>query len=99
MSQLLTIRRRFQSRVIGRPGSDIRTMAPLAVLAVFLAALSPARLRGAEEGVALAIVYDTSGSMKESVPDASGGSSPKYVIANRALKAVTRQLEAYATNG
>jgi hypothetical protein len=77
----------------------MKTMAPLAVLIVlFLTGLSPATLRGAEEGVALAIIYDTSGSMKESVPDASGGSSPKYVIANRALKAVMRQLEAYATN-
>ena len=38
-----------------------------------------------QEGVALAIVYDTSGSMKDPVRDAAGKSSPKYVIANRAL--------------
>jgi Mg-chelatase subunit ChlD len=55
-------------------------------------------LQASEEGVALAIVYDTSGSMKEPVPDASGGTTPKYVIANRALLAVVRQLQAFATN-
>jgi hypothetical protein len=51
-----------------------------------------------EEGVALAIVYDTSGSMKDPVRDASGNNSPKYIIANRALKAITKQIQAYATN-
>jgi len=77
----------------------MKSISSLAVLAVLLlAGLYPASLRGAEEGVALAIIYDTSGSMKEPVPDASGGSSPKYVIANRALLAVTRQLQAFATN-
>ena len=52
----------------------------------------------AEDGVALAIVYDTSGSMNESVPDAAGGKAPKYLIANRALTAVTKQIESFATN-
>jgi len=71
----------------------------LAVVTVLLLAGSyPATLRGAEEGVALAIIYDTSGSMRDPVADASGKPSPKYVIANRALLAVTRQLEAFATN-
>ncbi|HVV74289.1 MAG TPA: vWA domain-containing protein [Verrucomicrobiae bacterium] len=51
-----------------------------------------------EDGVALAIIYDTSGSMKDPVPDKSGGSSPKYVIANRALSSVARQIQAFATN-
>jgi len=50
------------------------------------------------EGVALAIVYDTSGSMRDPVPDQNGGSSPKYVIANRALTAVARQIQTFATN-
>ena len=72
----------------------------LAVLvALVFAGLAPARLVAAQEdGVALAIVYDTSGSMKDSVPDSSGGSSPKYLIANRALLAVTKRLETFATN-
>lgn len=78
----------------------MHTSSPLAVLIVLLlAGLQPATVRGADDGVALAIIYDTSGSMKEPVPDASGGTAPKYVIANRALLAVTRQLQAFATNG
>src|SRR5579859_2261408 len=85
--------------VNGRPLSGMRTISPLVVLSVLLlAGFQPATLRGAEDGIALAIIYDTSGSMKEAVPDASGGSAPKYVIANRALLEVTRQLQAFATN-
>lgn len=58
-----------------------------------------ARLSAAEEdGVALAIIYDTSGSMKDTVRDASGRAAPKYVIANRALTAVAKQIQAFATN-
>jgi len=51
-----------------------------------------------EDGVALAIVYDTSGSMKDPVRDASGKLSPKYVIANRALDAIARRVQSFATN-
>jgi hypothetical protein len=72
----------------------------LAVLmAVTLAGPGVLRSNAAEEdGVALAIIYDTSGSMKDPVPDQSGNSAPKYVIANRALLDITRQIEAFATN-
>jgi hypothetical protein len=77
----------------------MKSFSSLAVLMVlFLTAFNPVTLRGAEEGVALAIIYDTSGSMKEPVPDASGSFAPKYVIANRALRAVTKQLQAFAAN-
>jgi hypothetical protein len=65
---------------------------------VLLTGFWPITVRGAEEGVALAIIYDTSGSMKEPVADASGASAPKYVIANRALLDVTRQLQMFVTN-
>ena len=51
-----------------------------------------------EDGVALAIVYDTSGSMKEPVRDRTDKLSPKYVIANRALEAVSTRIHAFATN-
>ena len=51
-----------------------------------------------QEGLALGIVYDTSGSMSEPVRDKSGGQSPKYIIANRALVAIARQIETFATN-
>jgi hypothetical protein len=52
-----------------------------------------------DDGVALGILYDTSGSMKEPVPDSHGSSSPKYVIANRAMLAIVKQIQAFATNG
>ena len=75
----------------------ISSLAVLTVLAV--AGLAPARATAAEEdGVALAIVYDTSGSMRDPVPDQAGRSAPKYVIANRALIAVAKQIQAFATN-
>ena len=74
----------------------MKNILSLAVLATFTLALP---LSAADEdGVALAIVYDTSGSMKDSVRDHSGQLSPKYVIANRALLAITRQIQAFATN-
>jgi hypothetical protein len=84
-------------------GSSILTMkinSSLAVLAV-LAALAggPASVNAAEEeGVALAIVYDTSGSMQEPVRDKNGQFAPKYVIANRALVAIVRQIQSFSTN-
>lgn len=55
--------------------------------------------RAAEtDGVALTIIYDTSGSMRDAVRDSAGRSAPKYVIANRALVAVAKQIQAFATN-
>lgn len=52
-----------------------------------------------DDGVALGILYDTSGSMNEAVRDSHGSSSPKYVIANRALLAVVKQIQTFTTNG
>ena len=52
-----------------------------------------------DHGVALGILYDTSGSMKELVPNSSGSTSPKYVIANHALMAIVKQIQAFTTNG
>lgn len=46
-------------------------------------------------GIGLGILYDTSGSMREPVKDASGKSAPKYEIANRAFGAVVDRLEAF----
>jgi Mg-chelatase subunit ChlD len=74
---------------------------PLLAGIVAVAWLGPglARLQAAEEdGVALAIIYDTSGSMSEPVRDSKGQPAPKYVIANRALSAIARQIAAFATN-
>ncbi len=52
-----------------------------------------------EEGVAVAIVYDTSGSMNEPVRNETGQSSPKHLIANRALIAIANRIQTFATNG
>jgi hypothetical protein len=54
--------------------------------------LPACRCFAAEEGVALAIVYDTSGSMADKVPDGSGKSASKYVIANKALTAISQRI-------
>ena len=67
-------------------------------LAVLDASAAPASAAD-EEGVAIAIVYDTSGSMSEAVKDEAGKSSPKYVIANRALAAIAKRIQTFTTNG
>jgi hypothetical protein len=46
------------------------------------------------EGVALMIVYDTSGSMQQKVRDVDGRPTPKHVIAGRALTTVLDRLQA-----
>src|SRR5712671_3150527 len=51
-----------------------------------------------DDGIAVAIIYDTSGSMKEQVRDRAGKLSPKYVIANRALEGVTARIDTFAAN-
>lgn len=74
-----------------------RAVGWLAVLGGFALAIEgPGRCGAAEnEGVALAIIYDTSGSMRERVPDANGKPMAKYIIANRALADIARQLDEY----
>lgn len=51
------------------------------------------------EGLALAIIYDTSGSMADSVTNAAGDPEPKYQIARRALDAILDQLDGYVQAG
>jgi hypothetical protein len=72
----------------------------LAVLAavVMLWQGAPRLVAAEEEGVAIAIVYDTSGSMREPVRNSEGRLSPKYVIANRALITIAKQIQTFATN-
>lgn len=50
----------------------------------------------AEDGIAVTVVYDLSGSMKESVPDRDGKRAPKYIIAQRALLSVVDHLQQFA---
>src|SRR6058998_1548522 len=89
-----------ESPVRSYMGSIKRTVPFIALLvATFGAALIPLSGAAADtEGVALAIIYDTSGSMKETVADTSGQSAPKYLIANRALIAIAKQIQSFATN-
>jgi hypothetical protein len=72
----------------------------LAILAVLNAwgLVVPHSRAADEDGVAVAIIYDTSGSMKQTVRNAKGGTSPKFVIANRALASIAKQIQAFATN-
>jgi hypothetical protein len=72
-------------------------IAVIAVIAVITSTSIPG-FAAQQDGVALAIVYDTSGSMKEQVRDRAGRSSPKYVIANRALEAIASRVQTFATN-
>lgn len=80
--------------------SNMKTIPSLITLALLATgAASPLRaVAASEEGVALAIVYDTSGSMQQRVKDADGSRSPKYVIARRALQAAVLRLQSFAKN-
>ena len=69
----------------------------MALLAALCAGAVPAQAAD-EDGIAVAIVYDTSGSMKERVQSEAGKYAPKFEIANRALVAVAERLQAFATN-
>lgn len=62
---------------------------------LFLATSSQA---AEQDGIALAIVYDTSGSMRESVTTTGGKRAAKYLVGNRSLEQIIRRLEKVATN-
>jgi hypothetical protein len=80
-------------------GTKIRIIPSLAVFAAGVMLWpAPCLLAAEEDGVAIAIVYDTSGSMREPVRNSEGKLSPKYVIANRALVTIAKQIQAFATN-
>jgi Mg-chelatase subunit ChlD len=52
--------------------------------------------RAADDDLAVAIVYDTSGSMSAPVKDVNGQPTPKFTIGNRALENIVAQLEKFA---
>ena len=68
----------------------------LGFLAVLAAVSAGPTAAASQEGVAVEIVYDTSGSMAQKVPDANGVLTPKNIIAARALNAVIDRLQAVA---
>jgi len=78
--------------------TTIRRVTTIGTLAAVIASQAP-MFAAQDDGVALAIVYDTSGSMKEQVRDRNGKLAPKYVIANRALEAISERIQAFATGG
>ena len=99
MKLLLTMRRSFTGgKNIGiMSGQVIRLIVLWAALGtIWFPKVSTAA--GEDEGVAVAIVYDTSGSMRESVRTATGTSAPKYRIANRALASIVDRMQSFATN-
>ncbi|GEM_PF-590074 len=103
MNALLITMNPQHQRAVG-PGGDTftrvtRLFAVLAVaVTVELGFQAAQAASGSEEGIALAIVYDTSGSMRESVPAGEGKMLPKYVIANKALGAIVDRISQYASN-
>lgn len=78
--------------------STMKTVRTMVVLAAVLFGAVRISSAADQDGVAVAIVYDTSGSMEEPVRNSSGQMSPKYVIANRALLSIASQIQAFATN-
>src|ERR1039457_2089038 len=95
--QLLTLRCCVRLAVGERLRLNMKIILSLAVLTALVALEQGTTCRAAEaDGVALAIIYDTSGSMHDAVRDSTGRSAPKYVIANRALVAVAKQIQTFA---
>src|SRR5436309_2236074 len=99
MHALLIIARGFRP-IGGRSRSIMRIGSSVLLLAIGMAIGAGAfhAVAADEDGLALAIVYDTSGSMRDVVPSRSGP-APKYIIANRALTSIVNQIQAFATNG
>jgi len=79
--------------------SSLILRACLTLSAVACVALQTLAARAAnEDGVALAIVYDTSGSMKEPVRTADGKQAAKWIIGNRALEQIIQRVQKFATS-
>ena len=91
---------RLARKVKGSLGFNMKHNHLVSFLGILAAlSLAPGATRAAEvEGVAVAIVYDTSGSMRDPVRDGAGHQTPKYVIANRALQNIASRIQTFATN-
>src|ERR1051326_1763070 len=72
-------------------------LSALAVLAAVGSFSLPA-FAAEEDGVALAIVYDTTVSMRETVRDQHGNPAHNSFCPKRALIAIAKQIQAFATN-
>jgi len=88
-----------QSEVRLSAGSNRTKLGRLGWLLAIVISVSVAAFSAkADEGVALAIVYDTSGSMGDAVMSKSGRGESKDIIARRALDALVKQLRDFVTN-
>src|SRR5258707_12688162 len=78
--------------------NSLKTISFIAAVSALAAIfIEPSRTLGAEDdGVAPAIIYDTSGSMRDLVADRAGKSSPKYVISDRAFISIAKHVEGIA---
>ena len=63
------------------------------LVGIFVSLVAVCAVGAGEGDLAVAVVYDTSGSMKDAVSGRGGAREPKYVIANRALAAIVDKLE------
>lgn len=61
--------------------------------------LNPAKAVSSEDGIALVIVYDNSGSMSDNVLNEKGENESKMEIARRAFVKVVNSLKQYSENG
>jgi hypothetical protein len=59
---------------------------------------SSAAIGGAPPALALVILYDGSGSMANKVPNLNGEPTPKYQLANNAVRTIAQKMENYRTN-
>ena len=73
-------------------------MARLLFIGCALVAMLGSLISAAGAEIGLAIVYDTSSSMRDAVRDIAGRGAPKYTIGNRALLALIQRLEDFKQN-
>jgi uncharacterized protein YegL len=77
-------------------GLKLLTPTMLTRLLLFLGVIWSTGLLAADDDLAVAIVYDTSGSMQGPVRTAGGKSEPKYLVGNRALETIVARLEKFS---
>ena len=81
----------------------MKTLLTAGIIALFIAGgfNAPAQTNTSlaktnDSGIAVSIVYDGSGSMADSVPGENNQQTPKYIIANKAILSIIRQLVAFS---
>jgi Mg-chelatase subunit ChlD len=69
---------------------------PLILAVLVLASLVGTGAAAEPSGAAIAIIYDTSGSMSEPVANAKNAMEPKYRVASAALESIAGKIDAFA---